>query len=86
MQKTSKFINESGLYELLSKSTKPLARIFMDKYFTDIMPEIRKNGQYILSKQDNDKTKEINKERSNFSLEKLEPTLLEKTLFFLIMN
>ena len=86
MQKTSKFINESGLYELISKSTKPVARIFMDKYFTDIMPEIRKNGQYILSKQDNDKTKEINKERSNFSLEKLEPTLLEKTLFFLIMN
>ena len=25
-------------------------------------------------------------ERSNFSLEKLEPTLLEKTKFFLIMN
>jgi prophage antirepressor-like protein len=28
-----KFINEAGLYELLSLSTKPLAKIFMDKYF-----------------------------------------------------
>jgi prophage antirepressor-like protein len=28
----TKFINEAGLYELLSKSTKPLARIFMDRY------------------------------------------------------
>ena len=46
----TKFINEAGLYELLSKSTKPLARIFMDRYFTDIMPEIRKNGKYILNK------------------------------------
>ena len=26
------FINESGLYELLSISTKPHAKIFMDKY------------------------------------------------------
>ena len=69
MQKTSKFINESGLYELLSKSTKPLARTFMDKYFTDIMPEIRKNGQYILSKLDKNKTNEINKELKQENIE-----------------
>ena len=62
MQPRAKFINESGLYELLSISTKPLAKIFMDRYFTDIMPEIRKNGKYILSKQEMNKTTEINKE------------------------
>ena len=64
-----KFINESGLYELLSKSTKPLARIFMDKYFTDIMPELRKNGQYILNKQEMTKTNEINKELEQENIE-----------------
>jgi len=69
MQKTSKFINESGLYELLSKSTKPLARVFMDKYFTDIMPEIRKNGKYILNKQEMNKTKEINKKLTQENIE-----------------
>ena len=41
-----KFINESGLYELLSISTKPLAKVFMDEYFTNIMPEIRKTLLY----------------------------------------
>ena len=35
------FINESGLYESLSISTKPLAKLFMNRYFTDIMPKIR---------------------------------------------
>ena len=35
------FINESGLYELLLKSTKPLAKIFLEKYTQEIMPEIR---------------------------------------------
>ena len=38
------FINESGLYQLLSHSTKPIAKLFMDKYFTEIMPQIRKTG------------------------------------------
>ncbi len=34
---TKKFINEQGLYELLSKSSKPLAKVFMDEYFTNII-------------------------------------------------
>jgi len=36
-----------GLYQLLSNSTKPIAKLFMDKYFTEIMPQIRKTGKYI---------------------------------------
>jgi len=56
------FINESGLYEILSHSKKPLARLFMDKYFTDIMPELRKHGKYILNKQDKNNVNIINKE------------------------
>ena len=44
------FINEPGLYEFLSTSTKPLARIFMDKYFINIMPTIRKTGKYVMDK------------------------------------
>jgi prophage antirepressor-like protein len=65
----TKFINESGLYELLSKSTKPLARIFMDRYFTDIMPEIRKNGKYILNKQEMNKTEQINNDLKQENIE-----------------
>ena len=54
------FINESGLYELLSISKKPLAKIFMDKYFTEIMPLIRQNGEYIMNSHDNKLRIEIN--------------------------
>ena len=55
-----KFINESGLYELLSISTKSLAKIFMDKYFKDIMPSIRKTGKYILDNENKTKLHTIN--------------------------
>jgi prophage antirepressor-like protein len=44
------FINESGLYQILSNSTKPIAKLFMNKYFTEIMPQIRKSGKYEVSK------------------------------------
>jgi prophage antirepressor-like protein len=59
-QKTTKFINESGLYELLSISTKPLAKIFMDKYFREIMPKIRKTGKFILDNKNKQKLDIIN--------------------------
>ena len=36
-QKNTVFINEPGLYELLAVSTKPLAKVFMKKYYTEIM-------------------------------------------------
>ncbi len=37
MQPMYVFINEPGLYEVLSVSTKPLAKVFMNKYYTEIM-------------------------------------------------
>ena len=61
IQPNKKFINESGLYELLSISTKPLAKIFMDKYFTEIMPKIRETGKYILDKESKKELDKINK-------------------------
>ena len=67
------FINEAGLYEVLSISTKPLAKIFMNKYFTEIMPTIRKMGSYKLHKSDKVKLDKVNKKlnsikKSNKSL------------------
>ena len=61
MQPATKLINESGLYELLSISTKPLAKLFMNKYFAEIMPTIRRTGKYILDIQDKIKLNKINK-------------------------
>ena len=59
-QKKTKFVNESGLYEVLSKSTKPTAKIFLNKYFTDIMPQIRKTGKYMSNKNEMNQIKKLN--------------------------
>ena len=49
-QKNTFFINESGLYELLTKSNKPMAKQFLNKYLTEIMPQIRKTGRKTILK------------------------------------
>jgi prophage antirepressor-like protein len=66
---TTSFINESGLYDVLSKSNKPLAKIFMDKYFKEIMPEIRKNGKYIVNDKDKKKLEKLNTKIDNYKQE-----------------
>jgi prophage antirepressor-like protein len=68
-QKNTIFINESGLYEVLSISTKPLAKIFMNKYFQEIMPKIRKTGQFILNKSDKQKLDKLNNTINNYKQE-----------------
>jgi prophage antirepressor-like protein len=54
------FINESGLYQLLSNSKKELAGKFRDELFSNILPSIRKTGQYKISEHDNNKLKNLN--------------------------
>lgn len=63
------FINESGLYQVLTNSTKPIAKLFMDKYFTEIMPQIRKSGKYEVSKKDMKKIKNLNQKIENYKEE-----------------
>ena len=45
-QQTTIFIDESGLYKLLTNSTKSLAKKFRDDIFSNILPTIRKTGKY----------------------------------------
>ena len=63
------FINESGLYQILSNSTKPIAKLFMNKYFTEIMPQIRKFGKYEVSKEEMKKIKNLNQKIDNYKQE-----------------
>lgn len=60
IQPNTKMINNNGLFMLLSISTKPLAKIFMQKYLEDIMPKITKTGIYISSQEDMEKINELN--------------------------
>ena len=63
------FVNEPGLYEVLLKSNKPLAEIFTLKLLTDIIPEIRKKGKYILIDSEKKKLDKINKKLDNYKQE-----------------
>ena len=63
------FINESGLYQVLSNSTKPTAKLFMNKYFTEIMPQIRKTGKYQVNKEEMKKIKKLNEKIKLFEEE-----------------
>ena len=69
MQPHKIFINESGLYEVLTKSTKPIANLFMQKYLIEIMPEIRKTGKYIMNSEDKSKLDNLNNKISNYKKE-----------------
>ena len=69
LQPSTIFINESGLYQLLIKSTKPLAKLFLNKYFTEIMPQIRKTGKYISNEDDMNKINKLNDKIDNYKTE-----------------
>lgn len=47
-----KFINESGLYDLVFASKRPEAKAFKRWVTTEVLPSIRKTGQYNVQKQD----------------------------------
>lgn len=59
-QLTSRFINESGLYILLSNSRKNLARDFRNELFANIIPQIRKTGSYSIHKNEQKKLGKLN--------------------------
>ena len=68
-QKNTNFVNEFGLYEILTKSKKPIAKLFLNKYLTEIMPKIRKTGNYISNETDSKKIKELNNKLDNYKTE-----------------
>jgi len=63
------FVNEAGLYEVLLKSSKPLAELFTYKFLTEIMPEIREKGEYIIKGVEKKKLDKINKKLDNYKQE-----------------
>ena len=66
------FVNEYGLYQLLTNSTKPLAKIYMNKYINEIMPQIRKTGKFILDDGNKQKLDIINKKLNNIKKENID--------------
>jgi prophage antirepressor-like protein len=56
-----KMINESGLYVLLSRSNKQIAKNISEQLFSDVLPELRKNGKFVLTNPDKVKMNKLTK-------------------------
>jgi prophage antirepressor-like protein len=54
-------INEPGIYLLLSKSNKELAKKLLEKMMVDILPSIRKVGSYSLQSDKKNRLKNLHK-------------------------
>jgi len=69
IQPHTKMINESGLYLILSKSNKNLAKSLLETMFVDILPSLRKKGSYSLSVNEKNKMKNFTKKILNYKKE-----------------
>ena len=65
----SVMIDESGIYKLLDKSTKPIAKKFRDALFNDILGDLREKGEYKFSNKYKKKLNNINKTLKNLKTE-----------------
>ena len=54
-----KFVDEAGIYIILNKSTKPIAKEFQDELFSNILPKLREDGQYKFNSNDRKKLKKL---------------------------
>lgn len=64
-QPNSIYINESGLYSMLFKSRLPIGKQFKRWVTTEVIPSIRKYGQYIINDKYKKKLRKTNKEIEN---------------------
>ncbi|UWZ92346.1 hypothetical protein HZ320_01050 [[Pasteurella] aerogenes] len=46
-QRKTSFINEPNLYRIIFRSEKPIAKEFQNWVFEEVLPQIRKTGQYL---------------------------------------
>ena len=64
-----KFINESGIYLLLSKSSKEVAKQLSEKLFVEVLPELRKTGKFILNTDEAKDMKKLTRRIQSLDLE-----------------
>ncbi|MDG6474649.1 P22AR C-terminal domain-containing protein [Glaesserella parasuis] len=50
-QRKTSFINEPNLYRIIFRSEKPIAKEFQNWVFEEVLPQIRKTGQYSVQQQ-----------------------------------
>ena len=73
------FINESGIYLLLSKSSKEVAKQLSEKLFVEVLPELRKTGKFILNSDETKDMKKLTKRIQSLDLELKRTTKILKS-------
>ena len=76
-------VNEAGLYKLIMRSTKPVAEKFQEWVCEDILPSIRKKGDYVLQEYKDrieQKTKEIEQKTKELEEQKIQTEKQQKLL------
>ena len=70
------FLTESGLYKILAKSVKPIAKVFQN-WMVNVIKELRKTGEYKLKEEHEIEKKLIRSHEQNDAKKKTHDTLME---------
>jgi prophage antirepressor-like protein len=70
------FLTESGLYIILSRSNKPIAKVFQN-WMVNVIKELRKNGEYKLKEENEIEKKLIKAQEQNIAKKNIHNSLME---------
>ena len=69
IQPHMKMTNETGIYIILTKSKKPIAKEFRDSLYKEILPKLREQGEYKFGLKDKNKLVALTQKLKNYQKE-----------------
>ena len=79
-EKNSIYINESGLYSLIMRSNKDIAKIFKKWITLEVLPSIRKTGQYSTKLPINNQISIMNEKDLHYNIIKLIKSIIHEPI------
>ena len=73
-----KLVDEAGIYVILNKSNKPIAKEFQDELFSNILPKLREDGQFKFNSNDRKELKNLKHKLTLIKKEQLIKKLTSK--------
>jgi len=79
-EKNSIYINESGLYSLITRSTKDEAKIFKKWIISEVLPSIRKAGKYATTLPTNNQISIMNEKDLHYNIIKFIKNIIDEPI------
>ena len=73
-----KLVDEAGIYVILNKSNKPIAKEFQDELFSNILPKLREDGEFKFNSNDRKELKNLKHKLTLIKKEQLIKRLTSK--------